>query len=144
LRRVSNSDKLRGDVVFAPITRGWIISRAARQVYFVCALAAFSLLGVLVASHAALAATGFRSLAGFPVAALVIRILVWPGILGTALLATSMWYFWYAFDTPTWLIKAMWFCAPVLAVCDRTCVRLFLLYTVATATLRNAPKLPSG
>jgi hypothetical protein len=96
-------------MLYLPITKGWIISRTARRVYFVCALAAFSLFGVLVASHAALNASGVRSFASFPAAALLLRVLLLPGIAGTAMLSIAMWYFWFGFDNSGWLKKAIWF-----------------------------------
>ena len=96
-------------MLYLPITRGWIISRAARRIYFVCALAAFSLFGVFFASLAALGAAGVPSLEAFPSAALLVRILLWPGIMGTAALSVAMWYFWFGFDNSGWLRKAFWF-----------------------------------
>lgn len=77
-------------MLYLPITRGWIISRASRRVYFVCALAAFSLFGVLLASLAALGVAGVRSFEVFPAAALIVRVLLWPGIAGTALLSIAV------------------------------------------------------
>jgi hypothetical protein len=96
-------------MLYLPITKGWIISRTARRVYFACALAAFSLFGVLVASRAALNVTGVRSFAGFPAAVLVLRIVLLPEIAGIALLHIAMWYFWFGFDNSGWLKKAIWF-----------------------------------
>jgi hypothetical protein len=96
-------------MLYLPITRGWIVSRAARRVYFVCALAAFSLFGVFIAGLAALGAAGVPSLEAFPTAAFVVRVLLWPGIVGTALLSIAMGYFWFGFDNSAWLRKAIWF-----------------------------------
>jgi hypothetical protein len=96
-------------MLYLPIRRGWIISRVASRLYFVCALAALSLFGVFIASVAALGAAGAPSLDAFPAAALVVRILLWPGILGTALLSIAMWYFWFGFDNSGWISKAIWF-----------------------------------
>ena len=50
-----------------------------------------------------------RSLAEAPATALLVKILLWPGILGTALLVIAMWYFWFAFDQSNWMKKALWF-----------------------------------
>jgi hypothetical protein len=96
-------------MLYLPISRGWIISRTARRIYFACALAAFSLFGVWVASLTALRTAGVSSLDAFPAAALVIQVLLWPGIVGTALLSIAMWYFWFEFDNSAWLRKALWF-----------------------------------
>jgi len=96
-------------MLYLPIRRGWIISRVASRLYFVCALAALSLFGVFIASVVALGAAGAPSLDAFPAAALVVRVLLWPGILGTALLSIAMWYFWFGFDNSGWISKAIWF-----------------------------------
>jgi hypothetical protein len=96
-------------MVYLPIKKAWIISRTARRVYFVCALAALSLSGVLIASIAALGVSGVRTFEGFPTAGLIVGLLLWPGILGTALLSIAMWYFWFGFDNSGWLKKAIWF-----------------------------------
>jgi hypothetical protein len=96
-------------MLYLPITKSWIISRTARRVYFACALAAFSLFGVLIAGHAALDATGVRSFASFPAATLILRVVLLPGIAGTAVLSIAMWYFWFGFDNSGWLKKTIWF-----------------------------------
>lgn len=56
-----------------------------------------------------MAAAGAPSLEIAPNAALVARLLLWPAILGTALLSIAMWYFWFSFDNSGWLKKALWF-----------------------------------
>jgi len=96
-------------MLYLPINKEWIISGTARRVYFVCAVAAFSLFGAFFASRMAMQASGITSLEGAPVAALTVRIFLWPGILGTAVLSIAMWYFWFSFDNSSWLKKACWF-----------------------------------
>jgi hypothetical protein len=96
-------------VLYLPINKTWIISTAARRVYFACALAAFALFGVLIASRAAMNASAATSLAASPLAALVVRFLLLPTIFGAALLTVAMWYFWFGFDNSSWLRKAIWF-----------------------------------
>lgn len=54
-------------------------------------------------------ASGIRTLEGFPTTSLIVRLLLWPGILGTALLSLAMWNFWYGFDHSGGLKKAIWF-----------------------------------
>ena len=95
-------------MLYLPIKKTWIISRVARRVYFVCALAAFSFFGVLVASVAAFRASGHASPEGIEFAAFSVRLLLWPGLIGTALLSVAMWYFWLGFDNSGWLKKAIW------------------------------------
>jgi len=75
----------------------------------VCALAAFSLLGVLIGSRMALRFVGASSVAVSPIVLLTVRLLLWPGILGTATLSVAMWYFWFSFDDSSWIKKAIWF-----------------------------------
>jgi len=96
-------------MLYLPIKKTWIVSLVARKVYFVCALAACSLFGVLFAARMAMRTAGFSSLERSPDAALLVRILLWPGVLGTALLCVAMWYFWFSFDDSGWLKKALWF-----------------------------------
>jgi hypothetical protein len=76
-----------------------------RDASILCALVALSLVGGVVGSGAALGA----SIEGFPTTGLIVRLLRWPGILGTAVLSIAMWYFWYGFDNSGWLKKAIWF-----------------------------------
>ena len=90
-------------MLYLPIKKTWIISRVARRVYFVCALAAFSFFGVLVASVAAFRASGHASPEGIEIAVFIVRLLLWPGLIGTALLSVAMWYFWLGFDNSGWL-----------------------------------------
>ena len=96
-------------MLYLPITKSWIISRVARRVSFVCALAAISLFGALIATRMAMIASGVFFLALLPDAALVVRLFLWPEVLGTATLSIAMWYFWFSFDTSDWLRKAIWF-----------------------------------
>jgi hypothetical protein len=96
-------------MLYLPIKKTWIISRTARRVYFVCALAALSFFGVLIASRAAFRLSGQATAEGIATAGLMVRLLLWPGLVGTALLSVAMWYFWIGFDDSGWLKKAMWF-----------------------------------
>jgi hypothetical protein len=96
-------------MLYLPITKAWIVSHSARRLYFVCALGAFSFFGGFIALRAAMGASGVAALDISPVAALLVRVLLFPAILGTALLSVAMWYFWFAFDNSGWLLKALWF-----------------------------------
>jgi hypothetical protein len=96
-------------VLRLPITKSWICSSAAERVYLVCALLTLTLIGTLIGSKTAMALSGNSSLAVSAAAASVIRILLFPGVLGTALLTTAMWYFWLNFDQSSWIKKAAWF-----------------------------------
>jgi len=57
----------------------------------------------------ALDTSGISVISTVPIAALVVRWLVFPGILGTAVLSVAMWYFWFSFDRSSWAKKMMWF-----------------------------------
>jgi hypothetical protein len=96
-------------MLYLPITKGWIVSPLARRIYFACALLALALFGTIFASLAALAASSSSSLAESPAAALVVRFLLLPEVLGTALLSIAMWYFWLSFDQSSWIKKTLWF-----------------------------------
>jgi len=96
-------------MLYLPIKKTWIISRTARRVYFVCALAALSFFGVLVGSLTAFRVSGHATPEGIATAGFVVRLLLWPGLVGTALLSVAMWYFWLGFDNSGWLKKAIWF-----------------------------------
>jgi hypothetical protein len=71
-------------------------------------VAGFALFGVIFAVRYALALSGVPTLEASPNAALVARIFLWPGMLGTGLLTIAMWYFWFSYDNSGWLKKA-WF-----------------------------------
>lgn len=121
-------------MLYLPIKKSWIVSPSARRVYFVCALAAFSLFGVFVASRAAIGASGAASLADYPTAALTVRLLVWPGVLGTALLSIAMWYFWLSFDDSSWIKKAFWFLPLYFLLALGPAFYYFLVYRRSTAS----------
>src|SRR5437879_10794115 len=96
-------------MLYLPIRRNWIVSAAANRTYLACAVAAFSLVGVIIASLMALGSAGTKSFESSPAAALGVRFLLWPGMIGTALLCIAMWYFWFNFDDSSWFRKALWF-----------------------------------
>src|SRR5689334_2709288 len=96
-------------MLYLPITRNWLTSRTARTLYLVCALLAFALFGALFAISWAMAFSEVRSLSPFPLALGIAKLVLLPGILGTATLTVAMWYFWFTFDKSSWLRKAFWF-----------------------------------
>ena len=93
--------------LYLPISKSWVLSCTARRVYLASAIAAISLAGVLIAEFFAVTATGVSEIS--PAALLLSQILLWPGIVGTALLCIAMWYFWFNFDDSTWWRKGAWF-----------------------------------
>ncbi len=96
-------------MLYLPITKSWILSALASRVYFACALLAMALFGILIATSIAVAVSGVRSLADVPSTLSLVKALILPGVCGTALLSTAMWYFWFTFDRSSWKSKAFWF-----------------------------------
>lgn len=94
-------------MLFLPISHGWMVSRAARRVYFVSAILSLALLATIIGVHAAISAAGMSALTRG--SATIVRILLFPEIIGTALLWIAMWYFWFGFDRSQFLKKAAWF-----------------------------------
>ena len=121
-------------MLYLPITKTWIVSAPARRVYFVCALAAFSLFGVLVESRAARTAAGAASFTNSPSAVLTVKLLLWSGILGSALLSVAMWYFWFGFDDSSWIKKAFWFLPLYFLLLLGPACYYFLVYRRRTAS----------
>jgi hypothetical protein len=85
-----------------------MVSRTARRVYFVCAFSLIYLFVIIVAVAFFVVRFHFAS-ALLPAIGWLIEILVWPGVVGIALLWVAMWYFWFSFDSSGWVKKAMWF-----------------------------------
>ena len=89
------------------ISKGWILSKRAQQVYFCCAVLSIAEFGLLVAAKAALASAGTTELWG--AGRTLVQALIVPTVAGTATLVVAMWYFWFGFDKSYWLKKACWF-----------------------------------
>ena len=98
-------------MLYLPITRSWICSRSAKRVYFWCALANIYLFAVLIGARIAFEVST-KQVKSADAANVLVRALLWPGVLGTALLAVAMWYFWFTFDPSHAMTKAFWL--PVL------------------------------
>jgi lysylphosphatidylglycerol synthetase-like protein (DUF2156 family) len=96
-------------MLYLPITREWIVSPIARRIYFGCALANLALHAVLMGTRLAVEASGAGSVAASPLAVMIVKSLLWPGIVGTGLLSVAMWYFWFSFDRFRWMRRASWF-----------------------------------
>jgi hypothetical protein len=94
-------------MLILPISRGWLFSRIARRTYFLCTLLTLALGATLIGSRAAM--TTARSAMLSPDAALVLRTVLYPEIVGTALLWVAILYFWFGFDHSHFLKKALWF-----------------------------------
>ena len=78
------------------ISPSWIISKTAQRVYFACSLSVVYLIGVWFASMFAMILAGAGAFP--PLIASGVRMLLFPGVLGFAILWIAMWYYWYSFD----------------------------------------------
>jgi hypothetical protein len=94
-------------MLYLPISRSWLVSSTAQRIYLVSALLVLALLATLIGVNAAMVAAGARVLN--PTASVLVRVLLFPGIAGEAVLWVAMWYFWFALDRSHYLKKAMWF-----------------------------------
>jgi hypothetical protein len=86
-------------MMILPITRSWLDSRTARRVYLVCSVLALAL--------AMTQGIGRQTLP--PTTATIFRLVLFPEVVGTALLQVAMLYFWFGFDQSSWLKRALWF-----------------------------------
>ena len=92
-----------------PITRRRIVSLTCKGAYLGCAIANLWLCATRIGVGAALEMSGPNALAESPLAALLIKGLLWPGIVGRGLLRVAMWYFWFSFDHSGWVKRTIWF-----------------------------------
>lgn len=94
-------------MLFLPISRDWLLSQSAQWVYLACAVLTFALVATLTGTHLAIAVAGANALTAD--ARTLVRLILFPEILGAALLWVSMWYFWFGFDRSHYLKKALSF-----------------------------------
>jgi len=94
-------------MMILPISRAWMYSRAARCVDLVCSVLALALSGTLAGTRAAQAAFGSQTLP--PATAVVLRLVLIPEVIGSALLWVAMLYSWFNCDPSSWLRRALWF-----------------------------------
>jgi hypothetical protein len=119
--------------LFLPISRSWLFSRTAQGIYLVSASLALALTATLIGVHAAMSAAGTNALTA--TAASLVRTLLFPEILGTAVLWAGMWYFWFGFDRSYYLNKALWFIFLFFLVPLGTVAYYFLVYRRCLSTL---------
>jgi hypothetical protein len=91
---------------YLPITASWIVSRRAQRLYCGCAIANAGLFRGLVGMQVVLIPWSFNR---FGIANLLVKAVLWPCIVGTAILWVAMWYFWFTFDRSGWVKRALWF-----------------------------------
>jgi hypothetical protein len=114
-------------MLYLPISRDWVVSRTAQRLYLACAIANLYFIAVLMGTFMAMAASDTVFLTD-PVAVRLVRILLWPGILGTATLAVAMWYFWYSFDRSSWMARSLWFVVLILGLALGPLIYYFFAY----------------
>lgn len=93
-----------------PISRSWLFSKTAQRAYLVAALLVIAWFGTRIAIHAAMSSAGRTELSTS--AALLVRVLLYPEIVGSALLWVGMLYF--SFDQTDFMKRAVWFLILVL------------------------------
>jgi len=94
-------------VIYVSISRNWIFSRAAQRVYFVCVLLDLVLLASRIGIIAAMAAAGISKLP--PVSLTVVRVILFPEVVGSAVLLVGMSYCWFGFDRARYRRRLLWY-----------------------------------
>jgi len=122
-------------MLFLPISRSWLFSRNAQRIYLVSAVSALALIATMIAVHAAMSASGTRALNS--AAASLVRTMLFPEVVGAAVLWAGMWYFWFSFDRSHYLYKAMWFTFLFFLIPAGTVAYYFLVYRRCLSTLRT-------
>jgi hypothetical protein len=114
-------------MLYLPISRAWMVSPGAQRLYLLCALANLSFIAVLIGTLIAMAASDVFFLTD-PAAIRLVRVLLWPGIVGSGTLAVAMWYFWYSFDQSGWIPKTIWFFVLILGRSVGPLIYYFFVY----------------
>src|SRR4030088_2121657 len=94
-------------MIYVSISRSWLFSRAAQRVYFVCVLLDLALLATRIGIIAAVTVARVSMLP--PVTLLIVRILLFPEVVGSALLLVGMSYCWFGFDRARYRSRLLWY-----------------------------------
>jgi hypothetical protein len=97
-------------------------------VYLVCAILVVAFFGAIVAIFLAMGFSGVNSLSAFPLALGFARVVLLPGIIGSATLSVAMWYFWFNFDQSSWAKKTLWAVALYLFIPIGPALYYFFVY----------------
>jgi hypothetical protein len=130
-------------MLILPITRSWMLSRRARQVYTVCAVLNLIFVGTVIGTRTA---QEFAHVATLPPLTDALLTVVWiPGIAATALLWVAMFYFWFGFDQSHWMTRALWFVALFFFAPYGPALYCFFVYRRRTSSEIQGPllKLPT-
>ncbi len=127
-------------MLYLPISRSWLLSPAARRIYLLCALLALGLIATEIGVHMAMSAARTGKLT--PAAALFVRMLLYPEMMGAALLWIAMWYFWFGFDPSHYLRRALWFVFLFFLAPFGTLIYYFFVYRrfVSAQALTSIPR----
>src|SRR5579864_4087091 len=87
------------------ISQNWLFSRTAQRVYLVCTILDFALLGTRMGIAAAMNAAGVFTLP--PLTSAIVRVLLFPEVLGTSVLAVGMSYCWLGIGA-SYKKKVLW------------------------------------
>ena len=91
------------------INRSWMLSRLAQRVYLIAACLSLLLLQYIVAVFVAMAHFGEDTVFRAGGLQVLSRLVVPPGVLGSAILWIAMWYFWFNFDESSSNERVVWF-----------------------------------
>jgi hypothetical protein len=94
-------------VIYVSISRNWIFSRGAQRVYFVCVLLDLALLATRIGIIAAMAVAEVSKLP--PVTLLIVRVLLFPEVVGSAVLLVGMSYCWFGFHRARSRKRVLWY-----------------------------------
>ena len=115
-------------MLYLPITKNWIVSTLARRVYLVCAVLSLLLMGTIIGTQAAILASDPFSISTSAATVYLLRVVLFPAMVGTAVLSIAMWYFWFNFDKSRWLRKTLWFLPLYLLLGIGPALYYFLVY----------------
>ena len=128
-------------MLFLPIRREWLLSRAAQQIYLVCAVLILALLATITGTHLAMSAAGASRLSAN--ARSVVRTILLPEIVGAALLWVSMWYFWFGFDRSHYVKRAFSFVPLFFFPPMGTLIYYFVTYRRQVLAVRALDQFPA-
>jgi hypothetical protein len=118
-----------GDILLGRnFMRGWLVSRRAPRLLYLCAIASIATLCFMVwlSFHPALqeapldrAHLPFRIVAG---------IVALPGVFGSVIIWLAMWRYWITLDDSSELSKRRWFLVLLFGLWYGSCLYYFLVY----------------
>jgi len=112
------------------INRGFIVSRTAQRVYRLAAIASIAMFAMLfMLKMARRVPAGY-----FP----IVKLILFAGVIGTALTMIAMEYFLFAFDKSSAFKKAFWFC--VMAVIPLLGPAMYCFFVYSRSDVVDDPR----